>query len=259
MKYRYSYKRDKVDARDIKFSITTSLMDKATLPMSVDLRPKCPSIYDQGSLGSCTANAGCTCRIMLLSNPAIELSRLFLYYVERKLDGDVQEDSGASLRDTCKSIYKTGVCEEKYMPYDTTKFSKSPSVKAVRNAGNYKITSYQSLDTLAEIKHNLAVRGQPVLLGMDVYESFESGKVVETGMMNLPMKNEKLIGGHAVLVVGYKDSPKNKGFFIKNKTHLGHLIVRNSWGSDWGDKGYFYMPYTYVTPKYTYDYWIMEY
>jgi len=254
----YNYKRDKTDKRDIQFSATILPHSEVVLPKSVDLRSKCPPVYDQGKLGSCTANAGCACRIMLLNNTQVDLSRLFLYFTERGLEGNFLKDVGASLRDTCKSIYKFGICEENLMPYDEKKYSHPPSKKAFQSAGKYRISAYKSLSTLDEIKQNLALRQQPVLLGMDVYESFESNVVKDTGKMRMPKKNEKNLGGHAVLVTGYKDSKRSYGFMSNNKSDSGYLIIRNSWGSNWGDKGYFYMPYEYVKPEYTYDYWIME-
>lgn len=258
MKYTYSYTRDPVDERDIRFSKPESSPLEIVLPKSVDLRPKCPPVYDQGDLGSCTANAGCTCRAMLLKDQQINLSRMFLYYTERALAGNISKDSGASLRSTCKSIHKTGVCEETYMPYDPDKYTKHPSKLAILNANKYKITAYKALSSLDEIKQNLAFRQQPVLLGMDVYESFESDEVAKTGIMLMPQKNEKKMGGHAVLVVGYKDVVKHHGKHGRKQHHPGYLIVRNSWGDKWGDEGYFYMPYTYAVPDYTYDYWIVE-
>lgn len=258
MEYVYSYRRDKKDERDHKFSRSIALHSEVVLPKTVDLRKKCPPVYDQGKLGSCTANAGCTCREMLLDNPQINLSRLFLYYIERGMEGNIKKDSGASLRDTCKSIHKLGVCEEKYMPYDVDKFTQSPPRQAIVNANKYKISAYKSLDTLDEIKQNLALRQQPVLMGMDVYESFESEDVRKTGIMPLPEEGEKTLGGHAVLVVGYRDIVKTSGFAAKHKIKTGYLVVRNSWGENWGDKGYFYMPYSFAAPEYTYDYWIME-
>lgn len=258
MKYTYSYRQDKADKRDVKFSTDILPHSEVILPKTIDLRPKCPPVYDQGELGSCTANAGCTCRYLLMNNPQIDLSRLFLYYNERGLEGNVKKDDGATLRDTCKSIYKLGVCEEKYMPYNEEKFSQPPSRTAYINANNYKITAYKSLSTLDEIKQNLAFRQQPVLLGMDVYESFESDETARTGIMRMPGKNEKKLGGHAVLVVGYNNIKKRHKYVTMNTYRYGYLIVRNSWGSNWGDNGYFYMPYDYANPEYTYDYWIME-
>ncbi|HEY5585831.1 MAG TPA: C1 family peptidase [Ruminiclostridium sp.] len=258
MEYRYTYNKDKVDERDFRFSRSVSPHPEIVLPRLVDLRSKCPPVYNQGKLGSCTANAGCTCRAMLVQEEQIQLSRMFLYYQERALEGKTNKDAGASLRDTCKSIYKGGVCEEKYMPYNPEKYMIPPSGLSISNARKYKIIAYKALTSLDEIKQNLAFRQQPVLLGMDIYESFKSGEVAKTGIMTMPRKDDKKIGGHAVLVVGYMGIVKQHGRSGKNRHKTGYLIVRNSWGDEWGDKGYFYMPYEYVLPEYTYDYWIME-
>ncbi|HEY5585301.1 MAG TPA: C1 family peptidase [Ruminiclostridium sp.] len=258
MNDKYSYNKDKIDKRDLQFSKSVSPHPEIILPKLVDLRSKCPDVYNQGKLGSCTANAGCTCKAMLLQDEQIHLSRMFLYYTERAFEGKASKDVGASLRDTCKSIYKVGVCEETYMPYNPEKYRLLPSRLAILNAKKYKITAYKSLSSLDEIMQNIAFRQQPVLLGMDVYESFESDVVAKTGVMQMPQKNEKILGGHAVLVVGYKDIVKHQGKSGKYQLQPGYLIVRNSWGDKWGDKGYFYMPFDYVRPDYTFDYWIME-
>jgi len=258
MNYKYSYKKDEADSRDLQYSKSVSPHPEIVLPKLIDLRPICPPVYDQGDLGSCTANAGCTCRAMLLRDEQIQLSRMFLYYSERELEGKTKKDVGASLRDTCKSIYKVGVCQEIYMPYDPEKFMIPPSKRAKINAREYKITAYKSLSSLNEIKQSIALRQQPVLLAMNIYESFESDIVVKTGIMSMPLKNEKILGGHAVLVVGYKDIVQYRGKSGKYQLQPGYLIVRNSWGDSWGDKGYFYMPFDYVRPDYSFDYWIME-
>jgi C1A family cysteine protease len=258
MMHKYSYKRDMPDTRDFKFSKSATPHPDIILPGSVDLRPKCPPVYDQGDLGSCTANAGCTCRAMLLQDEQINLSRMYLYYMERVIEGNVCKDDGASLRDTCKSIYKAGICEETYMPYIPAKYSAQPSRPAIYNASQYTIAAYKSLSSLDAIIQNIAFRQQPVLLGMDVYESFESDLVSETGIMPMPRETEKKLGSHAVLVVGYRSMVKYRGRSGQYRIRPGYLIVRNSWGDQWGDKGYFYMPYDYVVPMYTYDYWIME-
>lgn len=239
----YNLKRDKEDQRDIQHITNMSPTNK--IPSAVDLRDKCPPVYDQGDLGSCSANAGCACIVMLLNSPQLLLSRLFLYYEERSLEHVTAEDSGASMRDVCKASNKYGVCEDSYMPYDISKFANPPSKEAIKDALKYKIQAYKALKTLDDIKQAIASRKQPVLLGMKVFESFESDHTAKTGIMTLPQANEKNLGGHAVLVVGYDDTKKI-------------LIVRNSWGAGWGDKGYFYMPYDYINKGYTFDYWIME-
>jgi C1A family cysteine protease len=253
----FNYRRDPCDDRDLKFSGMMTPHPSVKLPLSVDLRKKCPPVYDQGDLGSCTANAGVACRVMLMENPGLELSRLFLYYVIRRQEGMENIDSGGSMRDTCKTLHKTGVCEEKFMPYDVEKFTRAPSPQAVANAEKYKVHGYRSLNSLNEIKYNLSLRQQPVLMGMEVFESFESEKVKRTGIMPMPRVDEQSLGGHAVLVVGYMDNPDRYSLLGSNKP-AGYLIVRNSWGADWGDKGYFYMPYEYTAKGNTFDYWVLE-
>lgn len=252
----FNLKRDKADPRDIKFRQSISPHPDVVIPSKMDLRSKCPPAYDQGDLGSCTANAGCACRVITLGQSELQLSRLFLYYEERTIEKTVKEDSGASLRDTCKVMNKVGVCEEKYMPYDIEKFDKPPSRDALMNAQKYRVSAYKSLDNLNEIKQSIALTQQPILIGMDVYESFEGDAVAKTGIMPMPRASEKKFGGHAVLVVGYMDNPRY-GLSRRPVFPSGYLIVRNSWGEKWGDKGYFYMPYEYLTPDYTYDYWVM--
>jgi C1A family cysteine protease len=119
----YNLRHDALDERDLKFNKSITPHPEVALPQTVDLRTKCPPIYDQGKLGSCTANAGCAYRVMLLGEKDLELSRLFLYYEERRLHNQTKTDSGATLRDTCKVTEKVGICEEKYMPYITEDFS----------------------------------------------------------------------------------------------------------------------------------------
>ena len=243
-KHIYKLKKQETDERDYKLTSILDVYSAVKLPKSVDLRSKCPPIYDQFTIGSCTANAGVAARVML-NNLTTQLSRLDLYYDERVIENDVNQDGGAQMRDIGNALVKYGVCEESYFPYDITKFTNAPSVQANANALKYKIKSYYSVLTIADIKNVLALKQQPVLVGIDVYESFESDVVAKTGIVPLPKKTEKLLGGHAVLSVGFDDKKK-------------YFIMRNSWGSDWGDKGYFYLPYTYFTKKFAYDFWVLQ-
>lgn len=242
---KYNLKRQEKDDRD---KIIWAELNKQ-VPQNVDLRKSMPPVFNQLELGSCTANSSVAYLIFLYNNAKF-LSRLFEYYNARKIEGTVNEDSGASNRDTVKSIRNNGVCEDALMPYDITKFMNSPSIYAIDNARKYTISSYSLLNTLQGIKQALAVN-KPVIIGMDVYESFEGEEIKNSGIMPMPASGEELLGGHSVLVVGYIDG-KNP-----TRSSKGCLIIRNSWGAEWGNEGYFYMPYEYVK-DHTFDYWIMN-
>ncbi|GFZ33574.1 peptidase C1 [Clostridium zeae] len=256
---KYNLEEDKVDERDYYFK-NHSLSKSVQLPKSIDLRDKMPPIYDQGELGSCTANAGCANKSYFINN-RVQPSRLFLYYKERLIEGTVYEDSGASIRDICAALTKYGVCEESLFPYNITKFTETPSVLADKNALQYTINSYHRITSVEEVKQALA-NLLPVLLGINVYESFE--KVGKSGLVPMPGSSESVLGGHAVLLVGYVDgattvnnaSQKLCSLIKKKTTSQGYFILRNSWGTDFADKGYMYLPYE-VFEKVKNDIWVI--
>lgn len=240
----YLLKKDKHDPRDLLYSAPHPV--KASTPDSVDPRPQLSSlpIFDQGSLGSCTANAivGLKEYNDHIDNTAAEgyyinLSRLFLYWQERNYEGTVNEDSGAYIRDGFRALNKIGVCGESFFPYDESKFTQTPSADAVENAALHKMDSYYRV-YLVQLKQVLA-EGNPVAIGIDVYSSFESDEVARTGYVPMPTPGETLLGGHCVLAVGYTPT---------------HVICRNSWGAEWGDKGYFYLPWEFFD-HYVSDMW----
>ena len=167
-----------------------------------------------------------------VSKPFTDLSRLFIYYNERTLEGTVNEDAGAAIRDGVKSLVNLGVCTEKKWPYTISKFTVKPPAACYQEATKHQVTSYHRILTLQQMKQCLA-EGYPFVFGFTVYESFESPAVAKTGKLDLPKPTEKSLGGHAVCAVGYDDSTKR-------------FLVRNSWGADWGLKGYFTMPYDYA-------------
>lgn len=258
----YDLRKDEIDERDYKLELLTQ--SNTNLPQGIDIRSLCPLVYDQGKEGSCTANAGCAERVMLFGNPRLDLSRAFLYYEERNLEGTTNKDSGASIRDVCKAVKNYGICEEEFMPYTDKDYRSQPSKEALINAEKYKINSYKSLNSLDDIKNYLYYNKKPVLIGMTVFESMESLKVAKTGELPMPLPSEPQLGEHAVLVVGYRDADsKNlvktfiEKFIWRKSQSSGYLIIRNSWGCSWGEGGYFYMPYEYFQ-KYTFDYWVME-
>ncbi len=240
MKHTYGYIKDAPDERDFLFKITKPLPE-IELPDSVDLRHLCSPVRDQGELGACTGFALATGvrEFLQLKNTSLytELSPMYVYYKERVFMGTVNEDSGASLRVGMRVLNKNGVCTEKCYPYEIKKFNKRPSFCADRESKNFKITGYHRLDSLHEMQECLA-NGLGFSIGFMVYDSFESPEVAQGGIMPMPKSNELLLGGHAVFVVGYKTDANFAGG--------GCLIIKNSWGDWWGDKGYFYMPYEFA-------------
>jgi C1A family cysteine protease len=157
---------------------------------------------------------------------------LFIYYNERALEGTVKSDAGATIRDGIKTLKNLGVCSEQRWPYIISKFSVKPGAACYKEALNRQITSYHRILTLDDMRACLA-DGFPFVFGFTVYESFESQEVARTGTVQMPQTNERSLGGHAVLAVGYDDIQKR-------------FIVRNSWGTGWGQKGYFTLPYGYL-------------
>jgi len=198
----------------------------------IDLRPKIKLMYDQGNLGSCTANALCYCFIN--NDPTFQPSRLFLYYNERALDNNILDDAGSTLTQGINALIMYGVCSEQLWAYDISKFTVKPPTNAYTEALDHQIISssrvFQSLSSL----QGCLSSGQPFVVGILIYSSFVTNAVAKTG--NVPMPNiqkEELLGGHAVTCVGYNDTRKV-------------WIMKNSWGSGWGDNGYFYLPYNYL-------------
>jgi len=217
------------------------------LPRTTDLRPqeRFP-LYDQGHLGSCTANAiGAAFHFDQVKEGLKDFmpSRLFIYYNERNMEGTVDKDAGAMIRDGMKVLKEQGVCSEATWPYDETKFTTAPSKEAYEEGMLNRCSEYAKVDqTLDDMKLCIS-KGFPFVFGFSVYKSFMTKEVQDTGIMRMPAWFEAQLGGHAVMAVGYDD---DKQWFI----------IRNSWGEAWGDKGYFYMPYKYISNTFlTQDFW----
>jgi C1A family cysteine protease len=241
----YGFKPDLPDQRDFLFA---SLNKKVTLPTIVDLRPTCSPVEDQGQLGSCTSHALAGALEFLEDKDKIimtRMSRLFIYYNERAIEHTIRSDSGANLRDGIKTLVKQGCCPETEWPYVIPKFEVRPLPNCYTNGLKHVIQSYYRIQTLADMKACLA-SGYPFVFGFTVYESFESDTVAKTGVVPMPISNEQVLGGHAVLAVGYNDKDQR-------------FIARNSWSSDWGMKGYFTIPYAYLTnPNLASDMWAIS-
>lgn len=231
---RFGWLPDLPDQRDLMYGAPRPLLRK--LPSKTDLRQHCAPAYDQGQLGSCTANAiGAAFQFAVRKQNGKDYtpSRLFIYYNERVIEHTVNSDSGAMIRDGIKTVHKQGVCPENMWPYDVNKFINKPLQSCYTYALKHQVISYHRVTrTLNQMKGCLA-EGFPFVFGFSVYESFESEEVAKTGKLNLPKKGEPQVGGHAVMAVGYHEASKR-------------FIVRNSWGAAWGMNGYFTMPYDYL-------------
>jgi C1A family cysteine protease len=231
------------------------------LPQAVDLRGQFPRVpFDQGQVGSCTANAIAGAiefdRVKEKFRPDFVPSRLFIYYNERVREHSVNSDAGAMLRDGIKTVHKQGFCPEEVWPYDgrlpadqggpNTRVFESPPAAVYQTASGYRATSYlRIVQNLGQMKGCLAA-GYPFVLGFTCYDSLMSDQTARTGDIPLPADDESVIGGHAVLAVGYDESRRV-------------FLIRNSWGTGWGDGGYGTIPYAYlVDGQLSQDFWTIR-
>jgi C1A family cysteine protease len=234
--HRYGWVPDVPDARDLMYAAPAAAM--AVMPSKVDLTSLCPPVYDQGNLGSCTGNAIAAAYQfdeMKQASPSPFLpSRLFIYYNERAMEGTVNSDAGAQIRDGIKSIAQQGVCPETMWPYVISKFADKPTPACYTFALQHRAVQYRRIPRdLTQMRLCLA-QGYPWVFGVSVYDSFESQAASQTGDIPLPNpSNESLLGGHAILAVGYDDA-----------RHV--FLFRNSWGTGWGNHGYGTIPYSYL-------------
>ena len=278
--HRLNWRPDLPDARDLRFANTQTCKalaeDPKLLPTSVDLRPKCPPVVDQLSLGSCTSQAlagamgflelkemaaaptavtaaGVAAVPPILapeefsSSAFAAFSRLQIYWNERVIEGDTDQDGGAQLRDGIKSLAASGACSETTWPYVVENAMTAPSEAAVAEAAKHKISTYARLDNtqINELKSCLAL-GYPFVFGFSVYSNFQSDETAATGVLTMPGHDDAPDGGHAVLAVGYDDARQI-------------FIVRNSWGSSWGAGGYFFMPFDYIcNENLADDFWVIR-
>jgi len=244
----YGWVPDLPDHRDSLYAAPRKFL--RALPVRVDLRTHCPPIYNQGQLHSCTAHAIAAAiqfDKMKQSRPEIFVpSRLFIYYNERAIERSIHSDSGAQIRNGIKSVAKRGVCHERLWPYRTRKFRQKPWRKCYTEAAKHPTLTYHRVRrTLPQLKACLA-SGYPFIFGFWVYKSFHSQKVRHTGRASMPVRHDKVHGGHAVLAVGYDDAQRR-------------FIVRNSWGRKWGMRGYFTLPYDYFTNHHlSQDFWTIR-
>lgn len=196
-----------------------------------------PPVYDQGMLGCCTGQAIAAAIEYARSRqklPDFVPSRLFIYWNERNIEATVSTDAGAEIRDGIKSVVSLGACSEADWPYDISKFTQKPPDTCYTDAKTDLVQQYARVDQTLDGLRDCLAGSVPVVFGFTVYESFESQAVAASGVLSMPSPNESVLGGHAVLMVGYDEAKQM-------------FIVRNSWGPSWGKAGYFWMPYAYAT------------
>ncbi len=257
----YSEENKEIASMGKKVGILSSA--PASIPGSTDLKSWCSPVEDQGQIGSCTSQAGVGV-VEYFERRAygkhINGSRLFVYKTTRNLlqwDGD----TGAFLRSTMAALRLFGVPPENYWPYNTADCDKEPTAFCYSFAQNYQAIKYARLDPpnidrnslLKRIKACLAA-GIPAMFGFTVFNSIS--QAASSGKIPFPCPGEKVAGGHAIVAVGYDDKMKIKNTDCGVVTE-GALLIRNSWGSGWGDKGYGWFPYKYVLQNLAVDWWIL--
>jgi len=231
MKYKFGWIPDLKDNRDKIYSAPRI----KECPGSVNLLEYCAPVENQTTTSSCTAH-GIVGNLEMLEKKNntnfYDISRLFVYYNTRMIRGIEDTDGGAYIRDGIKSLVRYGYCSEKLWKYDEERVNEKSDRKSYKEAKRHLIKEYKRILNIIDIIKCIA-SGYPVIFGIALYESFQSKKVAKTGKIPIPKRNEKPIGGHCMLVIGYD---------IKKKV----FIVRNSWSSKWGDNGNCYIPFSYM-------------
>jgi C1A family cysteine protease len=240
----YNCNRHVEHAKKLALGAPYEAVDAAALPPSADLRSDCTPVSDQGKLGSCTGQSSAKGLLEFLLKKAHgnspSMSALYVYYYERLAEKTIDHDAGAQIVDAISVLLHEGCATEATDPYYVENFKIHPSTEADTEAKNYKLKTATHLHTLDEMKHCLA-EGTPFIIGIDVFESFESQQVAKTGIVPMPNPTEQMLGGHAVTIVGFNDQSQT-------------FILRNSWSKLWGLEGYCYIPYSYLE-KYGSDAW----
>lgn len=238
----FNVRPDKYDPRDYRFKFA-----KTELRPVVDLRRYASPVEDQRHLGSCTGQATVGAYELMLNklypDKFVDLSRLFVYFNARLLEGFTTEDSGAFIRDAVKSLFKFGVCTEFTWPYLIEKFATVPNSQSYQEARKRMISQYYKLNSLDEILNGLNTE-RPVVAGMQVFDSFVELENPGIYTVPAPRETENILGGHAITLVGYDTSKE-------------YIIARNSFGESWGDRGYFYIPFNYAK-DYFMDCWMFD-
>ena len=244
---RHGWKKDKPDTRDYKFASKKN----TSLPRIYTLRDSMPPVLDQGQLGSCTANGIANSLVFCEMKENIDnnkpRSRLFIYYNERDMEGEINSDAGGQIRDGVKSVNTVGACFEETWPYDIKLFTEKPPQTAYDEASRHVSVKYEAVNQTENDLKTALQSGYPVVFGFSVFQSIESPDVKQTGVIPLPKVGDSSIGGHCVLLTGWDDSKRL-------------FQIQNSWGTDWGDKGFGYLSYDYVlNTTNASDFWLVSY
>lgn len=248
MERQYGFIPQPVDERDLRYAAAKPI---AGLPSVSDLSHQLPDCWDQLRSSSCTAH-GISASIwsgeFIAGQIPVMPSRLFMYYNERDMEGDAGEDSGAMIRDGIKVCNLDGIVDESLWPFDESKILVRPHQEIYDAALSNRIHFYAAIDlnNLDQIKLALSHK-LPIVFGFQVFDYFESGSMASNGILNLPKRNERLLGGHCTAIIGHDDS---KGMFL----------VRNSWGTSWNPKmkGNFWMSYEYMQSQLVSDGWVIR-
>ena len=244
------------DPRDYMLSsYSPSLMPQVMKQPVADLRKYVMCVYQQEKSESCTANALCAAFGLNLRKQELTLdqgfcyfnpSRLFLYYNTRKYAKSQDADNGASLRNSIKALNRKGVCAESDWPYDLKKSHIEPPQWCYRTAKDNNLSKYQRLSQDIDQFRACLQEECPFVFGFKLFDSFNHSETKKQGLMHMPTQEERekeFKCLHAVVAVGYNDLKR-------------HIVVLNSWGEGWGDRGYFYMPYDFILdPHLCHDFW----
>lgn len=253
----YNHIKDTLDGTEAKFTRQHHTVPDPILPSSFDLRKTTtcvPPILDQGQLGTCAANEisnalrYCVGKVEGMSSEW-QPSRLFIYYFTRLSEGSpVDKDTGISIKGGMDAINKYGACNETTWPYDISQYTIKPSDNAVSEAQSH-IPGFVYLSVPQNLVHlkQALVSGFPVVIGIQVYESFESEDVAKSGVVPMPdTQTEKNLGGHCVCIYSYDDASQR-------------FTLSNSWSSTWGNQGFFTLPYDFVlNPDLASDFWTVR-
>ena len=252
----YNHKNDVLDGTEKKFGIEHHTVSVSALPKTFDLRVAFPDIIppilDQKSIGSCASNELSNALRYCLGKEKLKIfqpSRLFIYYFTRLYEGSpLGEDTGISVLGGIKSIEKYGACSENNWPYDITQFTKQPPPVAIKAAHTH-CDQFQYLNIPQDLVHikQALFSGFPIVFGIQVYDSFESETVAKTGIVPMPSNTEVCLGGHCCEILAFCDDTQT-------------FTCANSWNENWGQKGYFTIPYQYVLdPNKSSDFWVVKY